>query len=110
MVSGKEASVNMKDEILKQCKQKQDNCGKDVHACLAGAYDLVAEEAVYHSMCRVKFYDSESISSNKGCRSTLSSSVYSIRHVNGSKMKTIYLLRRIFEEESICHQSLLTSN
>ena len=66
MVSGKEASVNMRDEILKQCKQKQDNCGKDVHACLAGAYDLVAEEAVYHSTSRVKFYDSKSISSNKG--------------------------------------------
>ena len=109
-VNGKEASVNMRYRILKQCEQRQDKCGKDVRACLAGAYDLVAEEAVYHSMCRVKFYDSESISSNKGCRSTLSSSVYSFRHVNGSKMKTIYLLRRIFEEESICHQSLLTSN
>ena len=65
-VNGKEASVNMRDDILKQIEQRQDKCGKDVCACLAGAYDLVAEEAVYHSTCRVKFYDSESISSNKG--------------------------------------------
>ena len=64
-VNGKEASVNMRDEILKQCEQRQDKCGKDVRARLAGAYDLIAEEAVYHSTCRVKLYDSESISSNK---------------------------------------------
>ena len=57
----------MRDEILKQCEQSQDKRGKDVRARLAGAYDLVAEEAVYHSTCRVKFYDSESIRSNKGC-------------------------------------------
>ena len=56
----------MREEILKQCEQRQDKCGKDVHARLAGAYDLLAEEAVYHSTCRVKFYESVSISSNKG--------------------------------------------
>ena len=65
-VNGKEASVNMRDEILKQCEQRQDKCGKDVRARLAGAYDMVAEEVVYHSTCRVKLHDSESISSNKG--------------------------------------------
>ena len=46
------------DEILKQCEQRQDKCGKDVRPRLAGAYDLVAEEAVYHSTSIVKFYDS----------------------------------------------------
>ena len=57
-VNGKEAFVNMMDEILKQCQQRQDKCGKDVRPRLAGAYDLVAEEAVYHSTSIVKFYDS----------------------------------------------------
>ena len=54
-VNGKEASVNMRGEILKQREQSQDKRGKDVRARLAGAYDLVAEEAVYYSTCRVKF-------------------------------------------------------
>ena len=45
----------MRDEILNQREKSQDKRGKDVRAHLAGPYDLVAEETVYYSTCRVKF-------------------------------------------------------
>ena len=56
-VRGTKESVTMIKNIRERCEERDDALGSFVMTRVGLCSDLVAEEAVYHSDCRVLFFD-----------------------------------------------------
>lgn len=63
-VRGKKESVTMITNIREQCEERNDAFSSSVKTRVGLCSDLVAEEAVYHSGCHVRFFDNSSCSSS----------------------------------------------
>ena len=50
------ATLVIRESVLEPCSKRGDEWGLDVHSRLMTCNDLVAEEAVYHTICHVNFF------------------------------------------------------
>ena len=57
-------TIPLRKTLLEHCETRDDDWGRDIQGRLLTCNDLVAEEAIYHSTCMVRFR-LKTITSNK---------------------------------------------